>query len=195
MGNCCVQTVHLDKKDLEVLSKIFLSKLTISKLFAVFNEMDIDEGGTISFNEFFVSYRIESTPLIQLILGSFNVKDLNFLEFVSLLWNFLSMAESSLSLYMFFIFNIKKTKRMPCSLLSKSYLSVHGGHGNLKNKTKLISALRVIEEKCRMTGVSGPEFAQFCEEFPIISAPMKVVQLYFQEKIIGKIQQQHHNTP
>lgn len=185
MGNCCAPTVHFnDKKDMEVLKKIFLDKTSISKLLTVFNEMDVDGGGTISFNEFYVSYRFESTPLIELILGSFNVRIFNFLEFVCLIWNFLSMAETRLSLFMFFLFNTKKTKRIAYSLLSKHYRSVHGK--TLKNGSRLIAALREIETKCCVTGVSGPEFVEFCEEFPIISAPMKVVQLYFQEKILGK---------
>jgi hypothetical protein len=183
MGNCLVQVDSHDVKDIEVFNTLFLSRGNIADLFSVFNEVDVDGGGSISVTEFLVTQRLESTPLLKLVLGSFNVENLNFLEFACLLWNFLSMDESRLSSYMFFIFNTTKKRLIPFSLVSKHYHSIHG---NLKGNVKLIAPLSAIEAKCGDTGVSAAEFVDFCKQYPIIYAPLNMVQFNLIDKIIGQ---------
>jgi hypothetical protein len=183
MGNCLISVDSHDRKDIEVLNRLFLSRATIADLFSLFNQVDADGSGTISVTEFLVTYRLESTPILELILGSFNVKNLNFLEFSCLLWNFLSIDESRLSSYMFFMFNTSKKKLVPFSLISKHYHSVQG---HFKGNIKLIAPLSAIEAKCGDTGVSAAQFVEFCKEYPIISAPLIIVQFNMRDKILGK---------
>jgi hypothetical protein len=177
-----VQVDSHDKRDIAVFDSIYLSRGNVADLFSLFNEVDVDGSGAISMTEFLVIYRLESTPLIELILGSFNEKNLNFLEFACLLWNFLSMDENRLSAYMFFICNFNKKKVVPFSHISKCYRLIHG---QFKGNMKLIAPLSAIEAKCGDTGVTMTQFVDFCSQYPIICHPLVLVQFNFKDKILG----------
>lgn len=184
MGNCFVQVDSHDVRDIEVFNSIFLSKTDVASLFNVFNEVDVDGGGSISLSEFMVTQHLENSPILDLILKSFNMLNWNFLEFSCLMWNFLSIDESYLSAFMFFIFNKRKKPLVPFREISKYYHSVHGG--NFKGNVKLIAPLSAIEQKCGDTGVSSSDFINFCKTYPIICAPLVTMQFNLRDKIIGK---------
>lgn len=177
-----VQVDSHDKQDIAVFNSLFLSRGNITDLFSVFNEVDVDGSGAVSLTEFLVTFRLESSPLMDLILGSFNTKSLNFLEFGCLLWNFLSMDPTRLSSYLFFICNVNKTKVVPFTQISKCYRLIHG---HFKGNTKLIAPLSAIEARCGDTGVSMPDLVEFCKQYPIISSPLILVQFTFRDKILG----------
>lgn len=184
MGNC-FGVVHVDshdKKDIEVFDSIFLRKGNVADLFNVFNEVDVDGSGEISYTEFLVTYRLESTPLIDLIFDSFNVKSLNFLEFACLIWNFLSLDQTRLSYFMFFICNVAKKTVIPFTQMEKCYRLIHG---NFKGNMKLISPLSAMQARCGDTGITINQFVEFCDQYPIICHPLIMVHFHFRDKIIG----------
>lgn len=183
MGNCLVQVDRHDIRDIEVFNSIFLNKNDIASLFNVFNEVDVDGSGSISVAEFLVTQRLDPSPTLDMILGSFNIQKWNFLEFSCLLWNFLSIDESQLSSYMFFMFNSAKKNIVPFKNISKHYHHIHGG--NFKGNVKLIGPLSAMEARCGDTGVLCEDFVHFCKDSPVIMLPLVMMHFNLRDKILG----------
>ena len=182
MGNCHVHVDSHDPRDIAVFNKLHLGRIAITSLFSIFNEIDVDDRGKISATEFMVVHRIEDSAPIRLIWDSFNMHSMNFLEFSCLLWNFLSLDESRLPTYMFFIFNKKKVKTLEFAELSKYY---HKFHGNLRNNAKLFAPLNAMEAKYGEKGITCSQFADFCAKYPVIHAPLIPLQFSFRQKLLG----------
>ena len=118
MGCCCCSCSRTfrvqssvsgqDEEAMKVFEDLFLTQSDLNLLFNAFCDIDADDSGVIRSDELFAYLCIESTQFNKKLFAFFDEKQtgyLNFLEFVVVIWNFLTFDSSEFGRFAFFLFD------------------------------------------------------------------------------------------
>jgi Ca2+-binding EF-hand superfamily protein len=171
-----------------VFEKIRLTKEEIDIFYGIFKDIDTDGVGMIQMDEFFMYFRLEITDFNGELFRIFDTDgngQLSFLEFVGVVWNFLTVDPSHIANYVCYIFSgsFEGDKFISTAEIAQMIKLVHGSFAFQNNKS-LQTIVRQLEHDSH--GMTVDQLIQWVYQHPAVTNPILSVYANLKEKLLGQ---------
>ena len=168
---------------MKVFEDLFLTQSDLNLLFNAFCDIDADDSGVIRSDELFAYLCIESTQFNKKLFAFFDEKQtgyLNFLEFVVVIWNFLTFDSSEFGRFAFFLFDDNNTGTLEVSEIESMMETIH--HKTLKSSPEV----RALVQNINKSKFKADEFMTWTKNHQSLLAPIIALQYNLRRQIIGE---------
>ena len=190
------------EKDSRLYASLGLKPADIHNLLRVYYKIDVDRSGFISVSEMLDFFQSTKSGFVKKAFSVFdeNYDDkISFKEFVTSLWNYCTLADGSLPLFTFDIYDHDSNGLLE---LKEVFMMFHDFYGNaFMENSKVKSMLDTLKQSMKKSGrakgldadectlgglsLSINEFKMFCQQHKMLLAPAYVFQKTMRDKICG----------
>mmetsp|Transcript_18291 Transcript_18291/g.34204 ORF Transcript_18291/g.34204 Transcript_18291/m.34204 type:complete len:384 (-) Transcript_18291:65-1216(-) len=177
-----------DDASMDLYLKLFLQEEDLLILQKAFKHIDIDDSKGIRMDEFMTYFGIEDSLFNRAVFGILNSKNrqtITFLEFVVVMWNFLTIPVESISSFAFVLSSTDSCYLKPAQIISL-FEMVHSKEIlNTGNMRRVIDDMRergIDDQLC----FNVVEFSNYIKTCSFMIAPIINMQVLLQENLIGK---------
>jgi hypothetical protein len=195
----CNVSIHLEFTPIDKVEEFVYEELLdmgfktdqINDIYSIFASMDVDHTHMINQEEFLFKFGLEPTPFIRRVfkvMDMDNSGELNFIEFIISMWNFLCNDEKSLGEFIYLL--VPKTpseireKRTATSKIGEMIKAIHMKTDGGDADDALDLQIKKIETK-HPTNIMSEEFRQHIYENQSILIPVLKAQSKIRERLLG----------
>ena len=172
-----------------IFKKLNIRDADVIQLFSVFQQIDLDNSGSLSVDEFFNYFEIGwVTPMSRRIFTLFdadNSGELDFGEFTACAWNYLSLTDNGILYFIFDLYDEDESTRLTYEEFKKMMLEAYGKRkrmaANVVATMKRVE-LANMEEFMEWT---TQEFVTFVNKQRSSFWPLFTMQTEMRHKIVG----------
>jgi Ca2+-binding EF-hand superfamily protein len=185
MGLCCSNrsgvTFHTEfiieyNRFATLFARLRLSQLEVRKLYAFFREIDKDNSGFITADEFRAKIKLRDTPFLQRVFSLFDDSGdgkIDFGEFVSILFQYCTFSNHGIICLAFDLYDADGSGLLEVSEIAELVRQVYDTPGAVSND-KVDAALVAMSGGKAIKGdvsISKDRFAMFAVEHPAVLEP------------------------
>ena len=177
----------LHKEWLETFTRMGLSDTDINSLYSSFRAMDIDKSGEISVYEFFDFFELENTSFSRRAFLLFDVddsKEIDFLEFVSAIWNYCTYEEDELVRFAFNLYDSDGSGHLDIDEAKAIVRAVCSKSVDVKDMKRMLSDMDKYRNEIGEIGL--PEFRMYVANHDVVLSPVRRLQTILKKKVIGE---------
>ena len=173
-----------EAKTAAIFDELNFNKLEINEMFSEYKRMDDLSQGSASYDNIYKHYKIDVEfhifPMLFELLN--NDVGVNFLEFVCVFWNFLTLNPNEMQLFIVLLYFHGNTGRILSADLEKLMQDIHGSSYS-QNAT-----LRVLVERCKAFGYDLEliDFLRLGYDYSLWISPILKLQFNLRKSIVGK---------
>lgn len=171
-------------KAYQFFEELFLTKEDLNILFSAFCDIDADGSNIIRSDELFAYFNVEDTPCNRKIFGFLSEEEdvyLSILDFVVVMWNFLTIESFDICRFVFVLFDTDATGNLEHNEIIELIKKIHF-HSHETNKAVKI----VIEKLVLQKPVFNLEtFVDWTRTHSSLMNPILTLQYEIQRRLIG----------
>lgn len=182
-----------DSKAAEVFEKLMIEGEYINMFYAAFADMDADFCGFIRIDEMREYFKIADTAMNNKVFGlfrSFQRGHYNFMEFVCVIWNFLSRDKDSFPALVFSSYCDPEKQTLDANQLDRLVAAIHGESYKQKSSQGLREVVQKFVKVINKTNPPSPlninEFNALVRDHPIMIGPLLKLRFSMCTELIGE---------